>query len=912
MSATQPALPPLAPATEKALQWATAAARVRLGQATDADFGVHDLFVGVAIAHGEDGENTIEALLLHFGIPLGAVTAGIYRPELSGAALARARSDQRTQGDPDSLARFVLNAAASTYVPVREGGLPLNAIVVALLQGTHPVAERIRRLLTGQGVDPEAVVRAFESYTRDAVHRPIAAFLGERGLHWPARVRLVPYGADWPGERGSGDGRAAAPDDLLGIGAEVDALAYLICATNLAPPLAVGLFGDWGSGKSYFMRALQRRIDGITDGLRVSGQSPSASPFHHSVVQIEFNAWHYVEGDLWASLVEHIFQNLRKHADEDEAEVRRRRDLVLDEIRTFEQRRESAAAEIEGLDAAVDAAKAALEERRAEAEAAREELARARISPIVASRTLLDRADDALVGAGGVRLGDSIDDTVSALDDSLLALQRGRGVLELIRTGGRPGRLIILMTVGVLAVLPLVSWALDAAGAATITNLMTSIGATLAVAAATLRAGSKVVNGVAQPLLDARAAAELERKRANDALDEQIARAAQDAAAAQDALDKAKTEVAEAEDRLAVLRKDLVAIPTAVFADFLDERIGSDDYRRHLGVPALIRRDFERLTRLVEAFNARIDDPDSEPAEGDDSLMNRIVLYIDDLDRCPADRVVKVLQAVHLLLAFPIFVVVVAVDSRWLAGSLRRRYGDLLDAGQSGRVPLSATGRARPEDYLEKIFQIPFRVRPLGEDECRSVVHGVLDRALVYDVEVAGDGATGSVPGAELPAQHVVEGLADGAVKRTPSRAAEALTVTAAELEAMDEVAPLLGETPRAVKRFTNVYLLIKSIALHSGRSNGMTPEAVILLLAVATGQAESASAVFDGIDSPGVGEATFGDLVTRRCPQSALARWASGHPRFAALPLDRFESWTDDVARFSFVSPARPEVSST
>lgn len=47
--------------------------------------------------------------------------------------------------------------------------------------------------------------------------------------------------------------------------------------------------------------------------------------------------------------------------------------------------------------------------------------------------------------------------------------------------------------------------------------------------------------------------------------------------------------------------------------------------------------------------------------------VERIVLYIDDLDRCPPKRVVEVLEAVHLLLAFPLFVVVVGVDVRWVS-----------------------------------------------------------------------------------------------------------------------------------------------------------------------------------------------------------------------------------------------------
>ena len=60
--------------------------------------------------------------------------------------------------------------------------------------------------------------------------------------------------------------------------------------------------------------------------------------------------------------------------------------------------------------------------------------------------------------------------------------------------------------------------------------------------------------------------------------------------------------------------------------------------------------------------------------------IDRIVVYIDDLDRCPPDRVVQVLEAVQLLLAVPLFVVVVAVDPRWLLRSLTVHYHELFDA----------------------------------------------------------------------------------------------------------------------------------------------------------------------------------------------------------------------------------------
>ena len=68
------------------------------------------------------------------------------------------------------------------------------------------------------------------------------------------------------------------------------------------------------------------------------------------------------------------------------------------------------------------------------------------------------------------------------------------------------------------------------------------------------------------------------------------------------------------------------------------------------------------------------------------SPIERIILYIDDLDRCPPKRVVEVLEAVHLLLAFDLFVVVVAVDARWLE---RSRTNRITHANAKAPVPLS-------------------------------------------------------------------------------------------------------------------------------------------------------------------------------------------------------------------------------
>jgi len=130
-------------------------------------------------------------------------------------------------------------------------------------------------------------------------------------------------------------------EDLLGIDRSVDALALLIASTRTVTPLAIGVFGPWGSGKTFFMRHLQKRIVGIRrseqhaieewKAARKGGYARQEDTplYFGEIAQVEFNAWHYNEENLVASLVEHIFRNLRILPDEDEEQLEERRANVL-------------------------------------------------------------------------------------------------------------------------------------------------------------------------------------------------------------------------------------------------------------------------------------------------------------------------------------------------------------------------------------------------------------------------------------------------------------------------------------------------------------------------------------------------------------------------------------------------------
>ncbi|MBK6008683.1 hypothetical protein JJB11_21490 [Ramlibacter ginsenosidimutans] len=96
-------------------------------------------------------------------------------------------------------------------------------------------------------------------------------------------------------------------DDKLGVTQEAHALARLAVSRSFKPPIAVGVFGDWGSGKSYFMRLVHEHADQLTSPGR--DRRDSAQYLEH-IVQVRFNAWHYAETNLWASLIDHLFSEL--------------------------------------------------------------------------------------------------------------------------------------------------------------------------------------------------------------------------------------------------------------------------------------------------------------------------------------------------------------------------------------------------------------------------------------------------------------------------------------------------------------------------------------------------------------------------------------------------------------------------
>ncbi len=138
----------------------------------------------------------------------------------------------------------------------------------------------------------------------------------------------------------------------------------------------------------------------------------------------------------------------------------------------------------------------------------------------------------------------------------------------------------------------------------------------------------------------------------------------------------------------------------ASLLEFVNDRLDGDDYGQHLGLMQQVKQDLAALSdRLTEGTRNREELKKLFPRG-----PARVILYIDDLDRCPPNRVVEVLEAVQLLLNTKLFIVVLGIDDRYSARALEEVYRGVLKRG----------GKPSGIDYLEKIIQIPYRMRPIS------------------------------------------------------------------------------------------------------------------------------------------------------------------------------------------------------
>lgn len=643
--------------------------------------------------------------------------------------------------------------------------------------------------------------------------------------------------------------------DYLDITKDVNAFARVIAAKSFEPPLAIALFGKWGSGKSFFMRKLKEQITKLssnkTEGIYCEG-----------IAHIHFNAWSYMDSNLWASIVTKIFEELNEYISEnrkvdiEKKEIEKlltdKLSIAKEEIGILESKKESVVLQINSLEAKRKTISKELDEKI-------KKVKTDTVWQIIENADREFKAKEKILAA--LKENDSYIKTESDLKNIIpekywndpettyqLAKSRFTFLKEFFRKDKIQTNLIWLAVILSIILFTPMILELFSLQISKMNFLIPQAALSLLITGGAIWRRAETVYNELQPVI----ASFWKVKESHESkIKEAKSKFEQEEKALKLEIEKGKSEVLLIQEQIQkaeTIKTDLDfrinnAFATEALYSFIDRRSKSEDYKKHLGLISIIRKDFEILNDLFTDHNQEAEKIKNakEFREKFKKPLERIILYIDDLDRCPEENVVQVLEAVNLLMAFPLFVVVVGVDSRWVKNALIKKHALQFTGKLNGNEILDTNlEQIEPLNYLEKIFQIPFHLK----DAKDTSVKDMIKKLAQSKVQIAG-----VVKEKYVEDGYVVEGYVGPQTTDTkkmetsPTDAIlidkpEALILTDDEIALMQDMSEVIGNNPRAVKRFVNIYRIIKAHEEFDYEADTTNQElsAILFLLALPLG----------------------------------------------------------------------------
>jgi len=186
----------------------------------------------------------------------------------------------------------------------------------------------------------------------------------------------------------------------------------------------------------------------------------------------------------------------------------------------------------------------------------------------------------------------------------------------------------------------------------------------------------------------------------------------------------------------------------------------------------------------------------------DKAKIKKLVVLIDDLDRCLPKTAIETLEAIRLFLFVPKTAFIIAADEGMIEAAVKEHFPDA-----SSIQGLSNYAR----NYLEKLIQVPFRLPSLGASETKTYVSLSLSERLIEPKEFL---KLLEMSKNKLQKPWENSGLSLEEVKETleniPIELEERIILS-------EQISPMLSEgtkgNPRQIKRFINSLLLRLEIA---------------------------------------------------------------------------------------------------
>jgi hypothetical protein len=189
----------------------------------------------------------------------------------------------------------------------------------------------------------------------------------------------------------------------------------------------------------------------------------------------------------------------------------------------------------------------------------------------------------------------------------------------------------------------------------------------------------------------------------------------------------------------------------------------------------------------------------------EETKLKKIVVFIDDLDRCSPDTIIGTLEAIKLFLFTSKTAFVIGADERLIKYAVRRRFpevpGDNVEIGR---------------DYLEKLIQYPIRIPPLNKMELITYINLLFSQLYSSSAEKF-----------EINRERVIQAKLSKGFDFTldQSNISDFFTINNVEFEEgialCSQIVPVLSTglngNPRQAKRFLNTLLIRMNMASAKG-----------------------------------------------------------------------------------------------
>lgn len=144
--------------------------------------------------------------------------------------------------------------------------------------------------------------------------------------------------------------------------------------------------------------------------------------------------------------------------------------------------------------------------------------------------------------------------------------------------------------------------------------------------------------------------------------------------------------------------------------------IGEVGFRKFLGLTlGEVQNKFEITIKSRKDFSESFKSAIKDYLEKE--KYSRIVIFIDDLDRCLPESAVEILESIKLFLNAENCIFILGVDREIIAECIRIRYKDFTLDSTGSKNPISG------EDYLEKIIQLTFQLPPIGAEDLKDYIN---------------------------------------------------------------------------------------------------------------------------------------------------------------------------------------------